>query len=102
MKTTLGYLAILLGVAGLILASGAAVVVWPVASAVNERTETAASQADEGLTRVREAISRVQGKVKATTKAVEKVRASAARVAEGKTKVDPDVTKKVDQLISAL
>jgi transcriptional regulator with XRE-family HTH domain len=101
MRITIGYLAILLGGAGVILGA-AGVLVWPVASAVDERTEKAAAQADEGLTRVKQVLARVEGKVTATTTAVEKVRASAARVADRTGKADRGVAAKVDQLLTAL
>jgi hypothetical protein len=102
LRTTIGYLAILLGVVGVILAAAAGVVVWPTARAVNERAEEVAVQADEGLTRVNGALTRVEGKVSAAATAVERVRASAARIADGTGKVDADAAAKIEALLTAL
>lgn len=102
MTKTLGVLAIVFGIAGVLLACPASIGVWWSAAGVADRTDKLTDRAKQGLDRIEKALGRMEEKVKATSKAVEKARRLAEGISAGTAKDDPAQTAKIDNLLATL
>lgn len=102
MKLITGWVAILLGVAGVVLCVLAAGGAWWAAFAVARQVDDLAASVDESVARIDDGFARVSGKVESAAASVEKVRSSASLLATGTTENDPALKARVGSLLDQL
>ncbi len=102
MKTTVGFLAMILGIAGVILAIAAGILGWRFVSRVADRAENFTVTATNGLSQVENTLLRLQATIRVILSNVTEVRSAAQLIARGKTDQDPKLQAELKELVDQL
>jgi hypothetical protein len=101
-KAILGFLAVVLGALGLVVAVVAGIAVWWAAGIAAAEARELTKKADTGLVKIEVALDQLVEATKRTQTTVDKVRRGATKIASGRLNDNPVLRAKFDDLLTTL